>query len=155
MRMMARSRWRLSCMSLTIASTCSKLVCNWCAPSSIGPESVAYCGWRARFANTWISAHHNLCGHSQTSTRAAFGMTPHQSFVDRVEQLLIFQYSIGLTHPGLPEVTHCVFHEAWEKLGLRGAPHRDHLPCLPSFSSGSARSSCWLISQIFSIADFS
>jgi len=47
------------------------------------------------------------------------GMSPHERFIDNVDQFLGFQYLVSLTHPG------------------------------------SARSNCWLSSQISSIAVFS
>jgi hypothetical protein len=48
-------------------------------------------------------------------------MPPDQPLINDVEQLLVFQYLIGLTHPGFPKIAHCVFQKAFAESGLTGA----------------------------------
>src|SRR5580658_2426545 len=85
---------------------------------------------------------HNLRRRSQPSARAAFGMTPQESFIDNMEQFLVFQYLVSPAHPGFPIIADGFCDELFRKAWRRVA-EMNHLPRLrPLGSSGSARNNC-------------
>jgi hypothetical protein len=70
-------------------------------------------------------------------------MPSQESLVNDVEQFLVFQKMIGLTHPRFPQIADSLCEESPGKYGRRGAAESNHL-FLPPLSplAGSARSNC-------------
>jgi hypothetical protein len=69
-------------------------------------------------------------------------MTPQEGFINNMDQLLVFQYPVGPTHPRFPGVADGFCDERFGKTWRR-VPEMNHLPRLRLLgSSGSARNSC-------------
>jgi hypothetical protein len=99
---------------------------------------------------------HDLGRDAQASARPALRVPFQKTFIDRVNQLFVFQDLVRLTHPWLPQFAGLLGDQAISETVLRGPAQLDHfeIPFLRT-TAGLARSNCWLSSQISSSAAFS